>query len=283
MKPTKVVMMGVLSLAAMAPGLASADVRGTSSVGGFGIEITDLDPSDGIDAALTWWPMRYQYRPYNTVRMNVATQDGFWMDRVEEQLDAVGSPQALTLFEDGYTYAMTLTGRPALTTLRIDTAVTTEEDLSVLRSGDVSAGSDLYHFTLAPNTGVRFFGAMSSSAVIEGEAGFDQWYNAHANMTVLIRDANGGVEYFAFDEAYHNIVSLAGENRSLDETIPYEVSYLNGSGSSRDGYLSLHLDQHTGAALPWPVPEPSAFWMMGAGLALMGIRARARAWKPGRA
>ncbi|WP_259772366.1 hypothetical protein [Pseudoduganella armeniaca] len=33
MKPTKVVMMGVLSLAAMVPGLASADIRGTSSVG----------------------------------------------------------------------------------------------------------------------------------------------------------------------------------------------------------------------------------------------------------
>ncbi|AVR98042.1 PEP-CTERM sorting domain-containing protein [Pseudoduganella armeniaca] len=219
--------------------------------------------------------MPYQYRPYNSVR--------FWADSVGEQLDAVGSPQALTLVGDGYTYAMTLTGRPALTTLRIDTAVTTEEDLSVLRRGGVSAASDLYHFTLAPNTGVRFFGVMSSRAVIEGEAGFEQWYNAHASMSVLIWDTNGGDEYYAFDEAYHNIRSLAGKNRSLDETIPYEVSYLNGSGNSRDGYLKLHLDQHSGAALPWPVPEPSAFWMMGAGLALMGMRARAGAWKPGRA
>ncbi|MYM29243.1 PEP-CTERM sorting domain-containing protein [Duganella sp. CY15W] len=242
-------------------GAQAAAVSGSASITNLQYHVVDLTPDDGVAASVTYWGMSWtQSRAYA---------------RVDQLLDAdvndhvrlgVLAPPAYASLQGGYASA-TMTPQ-ALSNLADNRNTALLPEAGNAREVSASAGSSY---------AAEFFVAPHSQLVITGHAAADLLFQPQKDMEGhAYLDFHAGFGYqnnFSY-WGYHDDADTSHFVISEDFTLIYtnntDYTYMPTFSSG------ISLDLSNTSTVPLPVPEPSSYAMMAAGLLLLGWRQRGR-------
>lgn len=276
----------VASWAAHAPVWAAASSSAT--LGDLTIELVDLNPGDGISPSIS-------FAGVATGASRAFNSDPF--QHPDDEVFAAGPFVAFSVSTSTLHSASgasvtggapaTLTGASTLigTIMAGGYANGTSAFLGLDESGYSASGGVNYHlstqFTVSANTLVLFSAAGTVAASVTTSY-VDSPYNyeyatAFADIRVEGPGASGGGLQSSFDELGLFFDNLSGPNADTSSR-SLAASFTNLTGSSMDGKFHAAVSAN-GVSYAAAVPEPSAYWLAAAGVAVLGMAARRR--KPG--
>jgi hypothetical protein len=247
---------------------AAAAVSSSASFSDFSFELIDLDPFDSVTPTLTW-------------SSNFPTFSANALGTV-----SIGGGQSTTSV-DGWYPSYSPTGISLSASGSYSVPTTQGSGSYAAQIGGSVFPFPAYSFTLTPNTAVSFTGLASLMASTTlGTSSADQVEEARASVLMLAWSETGelldaeenlGIELLGgyYDPILQRYVYSAAP-RSESYEVAMGVTFSNTTGEWMDGQLSLRLmaDGFTSVS---PVPEPSTYALMLAGLALVGgLAARKR-------
>ena len=254
-------------MAAIFSNTALAAKSANANVSNFGFTLIDLDTSDDITPALSFY-------------------------------NVVGSSNNSFIFDRGSDYFSGAANRSVRQWKNYQTSLLIDDELGKTSAGVLGdsffAQGDLVNssnanfnaeqhlsagFTLTPHTKLVMFGTLFGSAINPGNG--DYWYNyAKSGSEVSLGDQYDDNRSFASGQA----TTQSGDNEQYYES-DFSMSYVNRGSNSIYGALSVHTfatardyGNLANGSIP-AVPEPETYAMLLSGLALMGVLARRRASK----
>ena len=244
--------------AMLAAGPAAATSSASATLSGVTITLIDLDPGDGIAAALSWsWEQSYSGAQVNSD--SESDWDGDWLSGFFAATSATaglpfGSASAST-GPGGGSAAGSVSG-PSYGGLGFFTA----------------QGTPVYGaFTVTPWTGVvvtATFDGMAQTTV-----GLDEYAQAYGYLSIEIPADSGYDYYTSYRYAYASCGAwdgggncIAGESNSFSGSM--KLTYANLSDAAVDGTMSAYAQAYGSSGAP--IPEPRTYLMLLAGLAGVG-------------
>lgn len=230
--------MAVLAMAGLCTAAAANTATASFTMGQLRYELTDMNLDDGIAPALTFGSTEYYSQIWPASR-----------DRVLS-------------YQPGQFSASNWNGSATLT----NTAASLGGTLVVSGNYVTVSAYQGRHFTLAPNTGVTFYadGEMNGSTGEVQSAGQTTIWGNVMLEGGRYRD-NGPDGEWEVDRM--DVIRPAG---SKHDTLTIS---LRSYGDGMAGMVYLSGDMQSGVAAP-PVPEPSGYAMLGAGLLALAVRRR---------
>lgn len=264
----KAIFLTVLTTAATLP--AAADTTLHVQQGPLSYRIIDLTPADGVAAAVTFLPALlvlpdHLPDPAGAIDMMLLRGDA------SEYYAATGQgKETLTLKGDA---APQSTAQATLAHRESPWAETVEIDAGTSYSGNVGgasidASSSHIYFELAPNTAIEFASDSLIQANVSSPPGTNEWIQGATYLAIgsVPYDWNNVVEGMQWIEA-----APWGEP-AIDVSTTLTGRYENHGAAAGYGYAYLASSFRAVSAAP--VPEPSRWALLAAGLLLLGIRLR---------
>jgi len=258
----------VLTTAAALPALADTTLHVRQ--GPLSYRIIDLTPADGIAAAVTFLPTLpvvpdHLQDPAGAIDMMVLRGDA------SEYYEATGQgKEALTLTGDAAPQSMakvTVANResPGNETLAIDAATSYA---GAVGGASIDVSSSHIYFELAPNTAIEFASDSAIQANVSSPAGTNEWIQGATYLAI------GSVPYDSHNviEGMQWIEAAPWGERAIDISTTLTGRYEN--YGSNAGYGYTYLASSFRAISAAPVPEPSRWALLAAGLVLLGVRLR---------
>ncbi|MBB3223212.1 PEP-CTERM sorting domain-containing protein [Pseudoduganella umbonata] len=230
-----------------APHAHAAVAQGAATISNLRYALTDLDPDDGISPNLA----------FNPVYGNIWGGLNFSGSRVYEDNDFI-PPSISGNWENGNNAISSRVDGSG----RFEDTVLSVSHRSETVTTEAHAFID-FQFYLTPGTRITFY-----SDYALGASGYDP--DGRARSLTFFQ---GRLSEFGTGEV-RNFLHFAGdENLELNGTA--SISWDNAGPEAWEGSLNLHTFGYSvGSAVP--VPEPSSYAMLAAGLGLMGFLARQR-------
>lgn len=262
------ILLAVLATGAALP--AMADTALHVRQGPLSYRLIDLTPADGAAAAVTFLPTLpvlpdHLQDPAGTIDIMVLR------GAASEYYAATGQgKETLTLTGDAgpqSTAKVTIAHResPWNETVTIDAATSYTGNVG---AANIDVSSSHIYFELAPNTAIEFASDSSIQASVNSPAGIDEWVQGATYLAVgsVPYDSNnvaGGMQW---------IEAAPWGKPAIDISVTLTGRYENhGSGT---GYGYAYLASSFRAVSAAPVPEPSRWALLAAGLVLLGVRLR---------
>lgn len=260
-------------IAAMCGGLiafsAAAQTTTTATVSNVSYRLVDLDPNDGIAPSLT-------VVNYGTVTGPSSLTAGFEMNAVQVDVIGPSANMPINLAETHGTASASgaITGDGALASMGLSvTAKATGDGSFTFIQASAQAGSGLTNFLLSPKTQV-IFTADSSQIGQTQQAG--DWAVANSWISILTY-VNGQPDYVQSPWNTMNSYNVGGGAHTETWNGVLTVSYQNLSDAAQVSAFGAGAAVNSdGFGAPLPVPEPSTYAMLLAGLAMTGFAARRR-------
>lgn len=238
--PTPLLLAGLVALAAA--GAVQAQTTTSASLKGFSYQLIDLDTTDGISASLTLTPV-------STWLAARGFDPGSY------------TPNPLQIVDEAGTASVANQTGSALATY--DGSVMSTSQASTAPGYRMAADViQTWGFLLSPNTRVIF----SAFASVSSQSSVDGYAFGGAGLNGSTRAADGYPSYY-FDD-----IRLSDGSESRLVSFSVTASQAGLSGMVRAG-VSGSAEQYL---TPLPVPEPSTYALLLAGLALVGTRLRRR-------
>lgn len=268
---------GALVMAfAASSGPALADSRGQATVGNLRFTLFDLDLTDSVTPSLVWsipgFPSGLMSPGSLTVgyTLNDAQVRDHYLD---SHISLPGSPARLSFSQGSHVSVEAALAHPDPLgqLLSVSTQIAPSGQRVVSTTGELY--SDRLGFTLSPNTRVTFMADLSFTGGTQALADFDEQVDALGEIAV---DGHAPFGDRITETALLQAGTLRGDPLALDQTISLSVDFNNAASSAAYGDVTLRLMSQ---AQYWPVsavPEPSAYAMLLAGLALFGWRRKGR-------
>ena len=278
-----------LSDCAAAPAMAAGSASATIS--GFSVRLIDLDLTDGITPSITFEPGRFFFEDDDepiagSTSVNISDNFDFVNDfNFSPTFSPISSSASLA----GANASAAISGDETLPGTTLSASATTSDLVAgtlsrqVFSSGSSSLGST---FNLSDNTLAVFF--IQASASLSGAGGseqgpFGQYFgdegSAEAEISVSgpgafdsergFQESSDEFEFFSFNNG-ENVLPF-----DFSGTQELTATFLNISGSDLSGELEFYASAFAATSTA-PVPEPSTYALLLAGLGAVGFVAGRR-------
>jgi hypothetical protein len=285
----KVLARAGLALMLCAPLPSLADVTSSATLSGYTVTLIDLNPGDGIAPSIdirrcwgcAWGSVvevsAHHYGLLPNFQQIFGTSFGvFGPTSASAQFGYAQASGSISgsLFEGGVT--LTVTGAARGLQLAIP-------NYTAQAGGGGQSGLE---FTLSPSTQAVFSGTSSlfAQSVIDDEYALSPSFlseGARASVMLSVRGQFGAdlssvshtirADSAATRDPQTGLWHITGQTAS--ESLPLQVSFANTTAAPRDGFLFAVVNASGGSSVgALPVPEPSTYALMLAGLATLVLR-----------
>lgn len=262
----------LLLTSAMLAGAAQAQASGSVTISDLRYQLFDLDPNDGITPSLTWESSAFALPSYALATSHIEGDPFQTVDYMRGQF-ALELVSAELLLDTGRSASAMHGALENGLVLQLGSAIVSDQFYGNF-AGEIHSG--YIGFVLSPMTAVTFRSDVALGADIRAPSP-GQLSDSVSLMSELIVNFNGP------GAAYTHIAQQNWSSSSVGSAPPGDTALEMTLSNTRAYALSNELALYGAisvASAASPVPEPSSWVMLAAGLALLTRRRSCRARAP---